>query len=624
MLRTPIITAIWSVPAVNTTHAPSLPHLPTGGLYAPCRGTTGPCSSERLLDSGAAPRTRYSSSTLEDPASTQKRRHALAWALAAGVATIVVGDLPANAESNPAHVLGGMLDLYNDLKKSAKQRAEPQEFDDGLTDDSGGNPSAYKIGDFRLGQHVTSSNLRGYVCKPSDQFAGSTWCVRSKGMRGARGEFTLSESLLTSNDGKVVYVNRSYAPAFFDAKEIAADIDRKSRQLGEMPRIQRSPHRAGYPDGTIAVWGGASLAPLEGQALQLVAQEQSPNAGFIIDLLNDPALSARSGLPVYRIAGDAPGYVWAATVGPNGVGRLRFLAIDPRQASIRLATAEEAKAQLNVAAPTRTALSPTNLRKEDPKGQPAQKTSNAEIQGATPRLNTDTGAKYQTDIALPTSMPLCSPAMARNHACPTDEGWARTQAEHLDPAIRSQLAPHCFMNSSVLATCVRAVRENQEAAARAAEQQKVAEVRRAQQQAALQVARAKRDPSDVVEQVLNYTVTGQDQGTENNFWFKPDPTQQCVYERVMGVDETGNKVADVVNIFATAIPAAFDLKTLDLNKLDFAGLSVEYEPVLKRLVVAHDGQPILTLRGGADAERVKRGWRLIYEEGHCQSLKRAF
>jgi hypothetical protein len=264
----------------------------------------------------------------------------------------VLGVPPANAESNPAQVLGRMLDLYKELKTGDKLRAEPQEFEEVRTDDSVGAQSAYKIGELRLGEHVTSSTLRGYVCKPSDQFAGSTWCVRSKRVREGRGEFTLSESLLESNDGKVVYVNRSYAPAFFDANEINADIERKSRQLSESPRIQRSPSRAGFPDGIIAVWGGVSLKPLEGQALKLVAREQSPNAGFIIDLLNDPALSARSGLPVY------------ATVGPDGVGRLRFLAIDPRQASLRVAVGEEANS-LNVAPVQNTASLPGTEGRED-------------------------------------------------------------------------------------------------------------------------------------------------------------------------------------------------------------------------------------------------------------------
>lgn len=172
--------------------------------------------------------------------------------------------------------------------------------------------------------------------------------------------------------------------------------------------------------------------------------------------------------------------------------------------------------------------------------------------------------------------------------------------------------------------CRRSLREKEEAAARAAEQQKVRETERAKEQAALEAARAKRDPNDVVEQVLNYTITGSDQGTENNFWFKPDASQRCVYERVSGIDETDNKIADVVNIFAMVVTSAVDLKAIDLDRLAVNGLGIEYADRFNQYILTHDGQPLFLISRNADPERVKRGWMLIYEEAHCRGLKRAF
>lgn len=165
---------------------------------------------------------------------------------------------------------------------------------------------------------------------------------------------------------------------------------------------------------------------------------------------------------------------------------------------------------------------------------------------------------------------------------------------------------------------------NQRQDARLAAEEATKQQEEAKRQADLQAARAKRDPNDVVEQVLNYTVTGSDQGTENNFWFKPDPAQKCVYERMAGVDETNNKLVDIMNIFATIVPAAIDVKSIDLNRLAPNGLSLEFSPELKRLAVMYDGRPLLLTSLSADVERVKRGWDLIYGEGHCNGLTRAF
>lgn len=83
------------------------------------------------------------------------------------------------------------------------------------------------------------------------------------------------------------------------------------------------PHREGLPDGVIATWGKVLLEPLDAKNLDILARDQSPKVGFIIDFLNDPTLSAQEGLPVFRLGGDGAGYAWAATFDSKGKGRLR-------------------------------------------------------------------------------------------------------------------------------------------------------------------------------------------------------------------------------------------------------------------------------------------------------------
>jgi serine protease Do len=190
------------------------------------------------------------------------------------------------------------------------------------------SPGQYKVGDFRLGQQIDAASLSGYVCKPSDQFEGFTWCVRAGHKKEARGAFTLSESLLRSPDGRAVYINRSYSPAFFGPTEVNDDIDLRTRQLGEKPRIVTMPHRNGLPDAVIATWGKVSLEPIDAGGLALLSHDRSPNVGFFVDFLNDPTLSATNDLPVYRLGGDGDGYVWAGSYDRSGKGKLRFLAID--------------------------------------------------------------------------------------------------------------------------------------------------------------------------------------------------------------------------------------------------------------------------------------------------------
>ena len=142
-----------------------------------------------------------------------------------------------------------------------------------------------------------------------------------------RGSYIAAYSLLHSQDGNILYINRSQEPAFFNPKEVEGNLQRYSRKIGELPRIMKMPHRSGLPDGLIAVWGKITLEPLDQGSIKILADGRSPRKGLLIDLLRDFARSAKEGLPIYRIAG-GPGFIWAANFDKKGRGTLRLAAVE--------------------------------------------------------------------------------------------------------------------------------------------------------------------------------------------------------------------------------------------------------------------------------------------------------
>jgi hypothetical protein len=75
--------------------------------------------------------------------------------------------------------------------------------------------------------------------------------------------------------------------------------------MGETARIKKMPHRAGLPDGIIALWGKATLEPLDQDSIKILAQGTSPKKGLLVDFIGNFARSAKKGLPIYRISGGA-------------------------------------------------------------------------------------------------------------------------------------------------------------------------------------------------------------------------------------------------------------------------------------------------------------------------------
>jgi tetratricopeptide (TPR) repeat protein len=182
-----------------------------------------------------------------------------------------------------------------------------------------------------LGGRVSpqSNEYQEYQCTPSEQFEGVTWCNKQPFEKDPRGLYRSSYTIAHSREGTINYLNRSLEPAFFNAGEVDADIERLSRKFGEQARRVRPHVRLGpNTDGIIAIWGKVALEPLDATGTSELAAGRSPRKGILVDFLGNLSESARRGLDVYRVTG-GPGFVWAGSFNSNGRGTLRFFAIDP-------------------------------------------------------------------------------------------------------------------------------------------------------------------------------------------------------------------------------------------------------------------------------------------------------
>jgi len=194
------------------------------------------------------------------------------------------------------------------------------------------SPSAprYAVAGLVLGSRVQfdSADYREYKCSPSEQFAEFTWCQKTRQERDRRQSFNVTYSILHSQDGTVLYVNRFQEPALVSPNEVNQAIRQNSVRLGAQTRIERLPRRVGLPEGVLATWGKVTLEPLDSDSINTLAEGKSPKKGYLIDFVGNFTRSAKEGLPIYRISG-GPGFIWVASYDQRGRGTLRFAAIDP-------------------------------------------------------------------------------------------------------------------------------------------------------------------------------------------------------------------------------------------------------------------------------------------------------
>jgi hypothetical protein len=187
----------------------------------------------------------------------------------------------------------------------------------------------YAVDGVAVGSRVKSDSATylEYKCSPSDQFDGFTWCQKTRNDRDRRRASTATYSILHAQDGNIVYVNRFQVPSHFDRNEADKEIQAYSDKLGEPAHVTRMPHRAGLPDGIMALWGKTTLEPLDHDSTKILAGGKSPKKGLLIDFIGNFARSAQDGLPIYRIGG-GPGLLWVTSFDQKNRGTVRFAAVD--------------------------------------------------------------------------------------------------------------------------------------------------------------------------------------------------------------------------------------------------------------------------------------------------------
>jgi hypothetical protein len=247
----------------------------------------------------------------------------------------------------------------------------------------------YAVDGLVLGTQLNfqSASYGEYGCSPSDQFDGLTWCQKTPRIKSD----TTTYSLLHSREGTIFYINRAQELALLNAKKAEADIQQSSSNIGELPRVMKMPHRSGFPDGIIAVWGNVTLEQLDQESIKVLADRKGLKKGLLIDFLGNFVRSAKAGLPVYRIDG-GPGFVWAASFDQKGHGILRLGAVDASKFLLPLAE-QQPTAQMSVARSETSEAKPEFPQaNEKVKSEPTESTApvvDPETKAAAERVSTE-------------------------------------------------------------------------------------------------------------------------------------------------------------------------------------------------------------------------------------------
>ena len=279
----------------------------------------------------------------------------------------------------------------------------------------------YSVAGLPLGSRVqfNSADYREYKCSPSEQFAGYTWCQKTRQEKDRRGSLNVTYSLLHSQDGTIFYVNRFQEPAFLNANEADAAIRQYSSTIGEKADVKRLPRRQGLPEGTLATWGKIALEPLDSNSINTLADGISPKVGYLVDFIGNFARSAKEGLPIYRVTGSA-GFLWVASFDQRGRGTLRITAIDLSPASVSPPNEAPSGTEQAPGPNTTTATAPAAAPAPAPAAAPAPAQ----------------GANREADVARPDAVKAAETAkpeaeVAQSETSKRDEQAANDQLERL-------------------------------------------------------------------------------------------------------------------------------------------------------------------------------------------------
>ncbi len=223
----------------------------------------------------------------------------------------------ASADPMQQQIMGDVLELLrHKLEKNGQRNQNSSRVP------SQSNPNAtYSVGGIKLEE--TPNLDSGFACVQMRLAPDLTHCTVTTREVDSRGGYSRFTTLILDENARAQYVNRVLMPAFFAPGEINSDLDDLSRKFGEKPRLMTKSFGAGR-SAVIAVWGNVSLQP---------ATEREDGDGdqrpiIRIDFLNDLVRSRRNSLPIFRPTGGA-GFIWIASDIEGGLGRLRFMAVNP-------------------------------------------------------------------------------------------------------------------------------------------------------------------------------------------------------------------------------------------------------------------------------------------------------
>jgi tetratricopeptide (TPR) repeat protein len=195
------------------------------------------------------------------------------------------------------------------------------------------NAAQYAIDGFAIGQPIASSNsnYRSYTCKPSEQFADALDCERTQQRRIGANTVNVSNTLIHTLDGIVIYAVMDFGPVAMSAAAVRNELSELSQTIGEKPASEA---RGNNDQDVTAVWGTVKLEDIKGADSDTLAAGGSLRLGIPFDPEGNPRLAAEQYLTLARLAGGV-GLVYSASSDNGGRVHRRLVAIDPKQIAIR-------------------------------------------------------------------------------------------------------------------------------------------------------------------------------------------------------------------------------------------------------------------------------------------------